>query len=88
VSPRRDLTFGVQAGLRAPSTSRDGSAEQRVLVDSQLRRLRSWEDPANQDPVARVYRWMCFRADAAVALRSTAAGEYGACPKPGKAATG
>jgi hypothetical protein len=65
VSPRRDLTFGAQAGLRAPTSSMDGSREQRAALDAQLRSVRALEPGS-------VYREMCAAADA----RRRAGGDY------------
>lgn len=63
MSPRRDLTFGSQAGLRAPAGSKDGSPEQRALVDAQMRRLRSYEDAGDTSETAVVYRELLAAAD-------------------------
>lgn len=65
MSPRRDMTFGAQAGLRAPTSSMDGSREQRAALDAQLRRVRALES-------TEAYREMCAAADA----RRRAGGDY------------
>lgn len=60
MSPRRDMTFGAQAGLRAPTSSMDGSREQRAALDAHLRRVRTLEATST-------YQEMRASADQAVA---------------------
>lgn len=67
MSPRQDMLFGTQAGLRAPSSAMDGSPAQRAALDALLRRVRALEE-------TEAYRDMCAAADARVRATAAAAG--------------
>ena len=43
MSPRQDMVFGAQAGLRAPTSAKDGSPGERAILNRQLRKLAQWE---------------------------------------------
>lgn len=82
------MVFGARTvGARTLKTSDGGSPDLRAALDTQLRRLRSWEDQADRSTTAVVYREMLVAATATVLAGGRDVrgwGEYGACADPRK----